>query len=198
MSRSFSRPVRGPRPRTRLHRRRAHRTRWPTARRASGRPVGSARRRWPARSPGRVGTRRSGIPPGRCGGHIRPRGRRGCSSGVKTGTLPAITTTSNSRSRSRREMSPSTQVRSGANCRAVSIIDSSRSTPTVSTPRTGELPRHPTGPAPGVEDGRGLPSHDESGLAVDVGTRGGQPVEPFLIRPAVPSHHGINGPPATG
>ena len=47
---------------------------------------------------------------------------------------------------------------SGASARAVAIIDGSRSTPTTSTPLRASSLRHPTGPAPGIEDGGRLPA----------------------------------------
>ena len=67
-------------------------------------------------------------------------------------------------------MSPSTQASSGASCRAVSIIDRRDRRPRIDAP-AGQLPRHPAGPAPGVEDRRRIPPHDELGLAVHVGAR---------------------------
>ena len=67
--------------------------------------------------------------------HSRRPASRCVPAGVKSGTLPAITTSSNVCPRSKAQRSSTRQSRSGERRRAVATIDASASTPTTATPR---------------------------------------------------------------
>ena len=110
--------------------------------------------------------------------------------GVNSGTLPAMSTTSNVRPRSSVARSCSIHSTADEARRAAPSIDGSMSTPTTAMPRRANSHADPAGTTSRVEHRRGrrLERAHEGGFAVHVDAAGRERVEPGLILVAVPGH----------
>ena len=154
-----------------------------------GRRRGSARRSPRACSRARAGSRRRGSTRRRRAPRIPRRAAASVPFGVNSGTLPAITTTSNARPRA----SVGEVARAPTRPRRTSPAPSRAST----RRRRRRRPRCPRRassiatrpvPHPASSTRRGLVRGDERRLAVDVDARCGELVEPTLVVVAVPGH----------